>query len=91
MPKYDLTCPTCGTHKFRVLRTPLLKQSMDVQADVKACPKGCSTPMKLDDPHPSANVVEVLDNGAMSRKVERFADAQRLWKERANNDPRNQK
>lgn len=40
---------------------------------------------------PTSNVVERLDNGFMARAVERPADAERLYKERARqselNDP----
>jgi hypothetical protein len=37
---------------------------------------------------PTANVVESLDNGFMAKRVVRPADAERLFKERAANDPR---
>lgn len=35
----------------------------------------------------TTNVMEVLDNGLMPRKLERLADAQRLYKERSKIDP----
>ena len=37
----------------------------------------------------SSQAVERLDNGLMPKAVERIADAERLYKERANKDPAN--
>jgi hypothetical protein len=43
------------------------------------------------DAHPlTAQVVETLDNGWMTKAIERPADAERIFKERAAADPRNQ-
>jgi hypothetical protein len=36
---------------------------------------------------PTAQVTETLDNGFMARRVERPAEAERLYKERARLDP----
>jgi hypothetical protein len=36
---------------------------------------------------PTAQVKETLDNGAMKRKVERFKDAEKLYKDRSKQNP----
>lgn len=46
----------------------------------------CGKPMERDPRPASSRVTETLDNGVMSRRVERPADAERLYKERARAD-----
>lgn len=89
MPKYNFTCSTCGARRTRIFLQPWRMQTIATQEASKRCPRGCTEPMGRDDPAVTTAVVETLDNGAMSRKVERFADAERLYKERAAGDPRN--
>lgn len=81
MPKFDLVCE-CGAHRSRILpKRPKLADP------VRSC-FDCGRQMKIEV-NTTSQVVETLDNGAMSRKVERLSDAERLWKDRADNDPRN--
>lgn len=42
----------------------------------------CGEQMERDMKPPTTQVVEVLDNGAMAKRLERLADAPRLFKER---------
>lgn len=52
-----------------------------------ACTKqGCSGTYARAPKPPSTLVTESLDNGIMARRVERIADAERIYKERARND-----
>lgn len=46
------------------------------------CPV-CKEPMQRSPRPISSKIVETLDNGLMSRRVERPADSERLFKERA--------
>lgn len=43
----------------------------------------CGKPMKRAPKAATSRVTETLDNGLMSRRIERPADAERLYKERA--------
>lgn len=76
MPLYHFRCEACLTVKRRIL-TP--EQSKNAS---ETCPE-CGAGMVRDVKPPTARVVEVLDNGAMSRRVERLADAERLFREHA--------
>lgn len=51
----------------------------------QACP-ACSKPLKRTPKPPTAQVMETLDNGFMARRIERPADAERLYAERAKAD-----
>lgn len=82
MPKFDLACE-CGARRSRIL--PKRPKPGD---PVRNC-LTCGRQMKIEVGNQSSQVIETLDNGAMSRKVERLADAERLWKDRADSDPRN--
>ena len=46
-------------------------------------PLCCGVPMVRAPQGPTARVVETLDNGVMTKKLERLADAERLFHERA--------
>lgn len=85
MPLYHFNCSKCKRHPVRkIAPTP-------AQALIKVgttCPK-CGAKMVRTPKPPTSNVVETLDNGHMTRAVERPAEAERLYKERADNDPRN--
>jgi len=43
--------------------------------------------MKRTPRPPSTIVKEMLDNGAMTKRVERLKDAEELYRQRAKNDP----
>lgn len=49
----------------------------------------CGRKLRRDPKGPSAHLKETLDNGAMTRAVERFSDAEELNRDRVANDPRN--
>jgi hypothetical protein len=88
MPNYNLTCGTCGRTRRRILVRPFKQLSETEQSAFLQCNNGCEKLMTFGDPSPTAQVMEELDNGAMSRKVVRHADAERLWADRAAKDPR---
>lgn len=90
MPLFQVRCSKCK----KVER--ILVDSLDmIPVDVKHCVPlfgpnvvACDGTMERNATGPSTSQIEVLDNGAMSRKLERYADAERLHKERAaNGDP----
>ena len=78
MPIFNLVCMACGRKKqlFRA-------QGWTSQQEEVHCP-GCSTRMERDPraANTGAIVKETIDNGAMVKPLERFADAERLHKER---------
>lgn len=78
MPVFNYLCEACDlrTRHFFAGAAP----------DRVPCPK-CQQPLKRAPAPPSANVVERLDGPFMPRAVERPADAERLYKERAAVDP----
>lgn len=80
MPLYHFRCP--DGHLTRKILEP-------EQAKVdRTCPQ-CQKPLRRDVKPPTAQAVERLDNGWMTKVIERPADAERLFKERADADPRN--
>jgi hypothetical protein len=75
MPLLHFSCPVCK------LETRALVSAASTKT-VRQCVK-CKVPL-LRAPKPATSrVTEVLDNGLMSRRIERPADAERLYKERA--------
>lgn len=84
MPLYNTTCPNCKYRK-RFLTTGASFDSISLEQ--KKCPK-CGTELIRDGAGPSTSVKEVLDNGAMPKAVERFADIEDMMAERNRNaDP----
>jgi hypothetical protein len=81
MPLYYFSCSTCkGTVMYRL------------KAGEQKAPRPCSVCKKVmsrDPRPPSSQVMESIDTGMQFRRVERLADAERLYAERADNDPRN--
>ncbi|WNM70304.1 hypothetical protein [Myxococcus phage Mx1] len=78
MPLYYFKCETCGA-ELKKLLSP-------AQAEEFTKLFGCSACLgKLDrDPRaPSSQAMEKFDNGFMARPVERLADAERIFTERA--------
>lgn len=82
MPRYTLVCRS--TAHFEPEIKVLIRKSTKELAGI-LCPD-CKAPMMREPEGPSSNITEVLDNGMMARKVERPADAERLYKERAKED-----
>ncbi len=89
MPSYNFVCKK---HKplievTRISTKPLSKLSTAEREKLALCPivdrPYGEHPMERDAKGPSAQVKETLDNGAMKRKVERFKDAEQLYKDRA--------
>jgi putative FmdB family regulatory protein len=80
MPFYRFECKVCGHRKRKML--PSGQQTQPV-----ACEK-CQSTMWRDPNPPSTQVLEKLDNGLMAKPVERLADAERLYHERALTDPK---
>jgi len=79
MPLYYFRCGSCNAELKKLLPP----------AEAKA-PRTCECGGAfVRAPRPPSNqVVERLDNGFMTKAVERPADAERLYRERAENDPR---
>ncbi len=72
-------CPACGNRAavFRTGRT----------SSPPMCPD-CNSFMTRDARGPGVVAMERLDNGVMAKPVERFADAEKLFKERARENMR---
>jgi hypothetical protein len=75
MPLFKLACPKCGHVVKKIGRTT-----------PKVVCKECDIIMERQMAPPDVQVKEVLDNGAMPRRVERFKDAEQLFRDRAKND-----
>jgi len=73
MPLYHYACAACGKIMRRIC-TPEESQKLPV------C---CNNNMTRTPKPATLRVVEVLDNGAMSKKLERLSEAERLFHERA--------
>lgn len=74
MPLYYFLCSDCGDQTRKLLEPSEAKVSP---------PCKCGGDLKRD-PHPPSNQVkETLDNGIMARKVERYSDAEELYRNRA--------
>lgn len=92
MPLFQLRCTKCGATD-RVLAD---SEPVGLPHRIKMFALGrrtvevvdCGGVMERTPIGPNSSQIEVLDNGAMTRRLERFADAERLHKERAaNGDP----
>lgn len=73
MPLYNFRCE--NGHEVRKLLTP-----EEAKAGV-VCE--CGLAMSRNVRGPSSQAVEILDNGAMTKSVERLVDAERLYTERS--------
>lgn len=78
MPVFDFLCENCQK-ELRVLR-----KAMPESVPCDTCKAAMKR--KAAGGGASARIVEVLDNGLMTRRVERLADAERLFKERVEQD-----
>lgn len=74
MALFKYTCKACGTPK----------QSICEPEQVNSPPpcKKCGGELTRTPSPPTTSSYEVLDNGLMSKRIERFTDAERLYKER---------
>ena len=84
MPSYNFICERHEPplKRTRIESKPWNQLREDEQLALKVCPL-CGEQMERAPRGPSAQVKETLDNGAMRRKVERFKDAEKLYKDRA--------
>jgi putative FmdB family regulatory protein len=73
MPLYYFDCGACGKKLRRILNP--------AEASALLCP--CGAELSRDPRPPSSQVMETLDNGIMPKRLERLADAERLFAERA--------
>jgi hypothetical protein len=80
MALYHFSCSGCEEATRRLLNTP-----SEISSQI--CKKCGDKLTRVPNP-PTCAVIEILDNGIMSKKVERFSEAERLYRERAKNDPR---
>lgn len=81
MPLFHYKCDACGEQRRRLLVAARGNE-------VWPCPQpGCGGAMRRAPKPPTTNVAERLDNGLMPRAVERPADAERLYHERAHKPP----
>lgn len=82
MPLYYFKCDGPCKQEVRRIISPEQAQAKTL------CPKpDCGGTLRRTPKPPTAQVVETLDNGWMTRKVERLADAERIFAERAAKDP----
>lgn len=80
MSLYHFSCVGCEEDTRRLLEKPS-------EVSIQICKKCGDKLTRVPNP-PTSAIIEVLDNGIMSKKVERFSEAERLFKERAKGDPR---
>jgi hypothetical protein len=74
MPLYYYRC--CKCHRpCRKIQTP------EEAAKLQSCE--CGYTLRREPKPPSTQVKETLDNGVMTKRLERLADAERLFAERA--------
>ena len=94
MPSYNFVCKK---HKplievTRIAPVPLRNLTAEQRVKLTLCPivdRPYGEHAMERNPHPpGATVKETLDNGAMKRKIERFRDAEKLYKDRAKNGPK---
>lgn len=77
MAKYRFHCDACEMATTRLLEPH--------QVAAATC-RGCGGLLRRTPVAPTTTVMEVLDNGHMTKAVERPADAERLYHERARAD-----
>lgn len=75
MPLYNLYCPRCAEHSRRITTTEKMKSGLHC--------KTCDAILERRATGASSQVKEVLDNGIMARPVERWANAEEIYKDRS--------
>jgi hypothetical protein len=79
MPAYNFLCTKCGT-AFRKLYSV---EQFNAEKNSTSCTrKGCGYVAGHLGGSPSSQTMEVLDSGLMPRRLERLAEAERIFKER---------
>jgi len=79
MPLFNLVCSECGEETRKLAKN---------KEEAKGACKICGGAQTWDAQGVSTQTIEKLDNGIMPRAVERHAQAERIYKERAMNaDP----
>jgi hypothetical protein len=79
MPMYYFRCPDDGQLAQTIRRPENVNKPLE-------CPQ-CKKPMVRDPRGASSRITETLDNGVMTRRVERPADVERLNWERSRTKP----
>lgn len=77
MPVFSFRCDSCGAQARRLL---------PAAPDEYLCV--CGKPMERNGAGPTSRATEVLDNGMMSRPLERLDNAEEIFRDRARADPR---
>lgn len=81
MPLFFFKCNSCGREVRKII---------PAEADFKDRTCSCSGTLERDARGVTSRTVETLDNGAMTRSLERLTDAERLFKERNEATKKNQ-
>ena len=82
MPLFYLKCE-CGAIK------PILANNFEKVTSEKTTCLKCGKEMQWQGKGPSTSIMEKLDNGSMPRAVERYSDAEQVFKERHENADEN--
>jgi hypothetical protein len=75
MPLFYYRC--ANDHAQRKIQTP-----EEAALPQVCCKPDCATALVREPRPPSTRVTETLDNGLMTKRLERLADAERLFAER---------
>jgi len=78
MPSFNLFCQSCGASTKKLADSWL---ALITSPTKRLC--GCGAEWTRNATGPSASKIERLDNGIMTRALERPADAEELFRERA--------
>ena len=73
MPIYGYKCPGCGAETRRLM------SAKEALAAVLVC--SCGVEFQRHVKAPSSQTMEVIDNGARVRRLERLSDAQDIYRE----------
>lgn len=81
MPLYYYRCCKCGQSQRKIQAPEEAVKLQECSRDIPG--KGpCGYVLQREPRPPSTQVMETLDNGVMTKRLERLADAERLFKER---------
>lgn len=78
MPAYLFECPVCHSPQRKILSPEEAKDG-----NIPCQKAGCAGKLRRKIKGPSTQITETLDNGLMPRRLERLADAERIFEERA--------
>lgn len=82
MPLYNFECPVCHLFQRRLL------DREEARGDIPCKTPECSGVVRRVQSAPAMEHLEVIDNGLMQRRVERFVDAKKLTRDRSKKDYR---